>query len=154
MKIKLYLVYNYFLLILGLEELIATLVSIFDRPLANILLQIYPSLILFGNIQLLLNFLRCDMYFFWIYRFEMDVILQIFYLSVIFIINLFNMILLDEKKAFENNNKLLFLNEKIKLIYINGYFGSIVNLVSIIYLVIYKTKERFIIQKLEYSLND
>ena len=153
MKIKLYLVYNYFLLILGLEELIATLVSIFDRPLANILLQIYPSLILFGNIQLLLNFLRCDMYFFWIYRFEMDVILQIFYLSVIFIINLFNMILLDEKKAFENNNKLLFLNEKIKLIYINGYFGSIVNLVSIIYLVIYKTKERFIIQKLEYSLN-
>ena len=154
MKIKLYLVYNYFLLILGLEELIATLVSIFDRPLANILLQIYPSLILFGNIQLLLSFLRCDMYFFWIYRFEMDVILQIFYLSVIFIINLFNMILLDEKKAFENNNKLLFLNEKIKLIYINGYFGSIVNLVSIIYLVIYKTKERFIIQKLEYSLND
>ena len=154
MKIKLYLVYNYFLLILGLEELIATLVSIFDRPLANILLQIYPSLILFGNIQLLLNFLRCDMYFFWIYRFEMDVILQIFYLSVIFIINLFNMILLDEKKAFENNNKLLFLNVKIKLIYINGYFGAIVNLVSIIYLVIYKTKERFIIQKLEYGLND
>lgn len=60
---------------------------------------------------------------------------QFIYLSCIMLINLFILYNFDNK-SFNENVIILFMNEKKKLQYINGYFGCLVNLMEIIDLII------------------
>ena len=51
-------IYNSLLLGLTFEEIATIIYSAFNRPFANISLQIYPALILIGNIGYIIKFLN------------------------------------------------------------------------------------------------
>ena len=55
MSLNLETIYNVLLLALTLEEIATIIHSAFNRPFANKLLQIYPALILIGNIGLIIK---------------------------------------------------------------------------------------------------
>ena len=50
-------IYNIILILLSLEEIVTAISSIFMRSFANIFLQIYPGLILIGNLGEILRFI-------------------------------------------------------------------------------------------------
>lgn len=58
MSLYLEVFYNALLLVLTLEEIATIIYSTFNRPFENISLQIYPTLILIGNIGLITKFLN------------------------------------------------------------------------------------------------
>ena len=53
------LIYKTILFGLSIEEIFTVIFSICDRPISNIILQIYTSFVLIGNLGLILNFLNC-----------------------------------------------------------------------------------------------
>ncbi len=80
---------------------------------------------------------------------SLNIYIQMLYQLLIFLIFLFDAFFLIDDKTFDKNKKLLLLPEKFKLIYVNGIFGCLVNIISILYLIQQKCKE-----KAETSLND
>ena len=148
------LIYNVMLFGLTIEEILTVILSIWDRPFSNIFLQIYPSLVLIGNFGLMLKFLNCKIKISGIDlpQDNIDFIIQILYLLLIFLIFIFDLFLLDNK-TFDKDKKILFISEKIKLLYVNGILGGLVNIISIIYLIIILRQAKYKIEKDEFSLN-
>ena len=97
---------------LSIEEIFTVIFSIWDRPISNIILQIYPSFVLIGNWGLILNFLNCTitMCGISISQDNIDIFIQILYLLLIFLIFIFALFLVDNK-TFDENKKLLFISE-------------------------------------------
>ena len=86
-------IYNFDLLLLTIEEIASIISSIFYRPLSNIVLQVYPSLVLIGNLGTILQFLNCKIEFFGRTISEKtDNLIQIIYLILIFIIMIINLL--------------------------------------------------------------
>ncbi len=143
-------IYNFALLLLTIEEIASIISSIFYRPLSNIVLQVYPSLVLIGNLGTILQFLNCKIEFFGRTISEKtDNLIQIIYLILIFIIMIINLLFFVDDKTFDENIKILFLKEKYKLFIINGILGGLVNLIGIIYLIILIIKENKMLMKIE-----
>ena len=86
------LIYNTILFGLSTEEILTVIFSIWDRPISNIILQIYPSFVLIGNLGLILNFLNCKITMGEISISEenVDIFIQILYLLLIFLIFIFD----------------------------------------------------------------
>lgn len=143
-------IYNFALLLLTIEEIASIISSIFYRPLSNIVLQVYPSLVLIGNLGTILQFLNCKIEFFGRTISEKtDNLIQIIYLILIFIIMIVNLLFFVDDKTFDENIKILFLKEKYKLFIINGILGGLVNLIGIINLIILIIKENKMLMKIE-----
>ena len=147
------LIYNVMIFGLTIEEILTVILSIWDRPFSNIYLQIYPSLVLIGNFGLMLKFLNCIIKICGIElpQDKKDFFIQILYLLLIFLIFIFDLFLLDNK-TFDKDKKILFISEKIKLLYVNGILGGLVNIISIIYLIISLRQAKYKIEKDEFSL--
>ena len=143
-------IYNFALLLLTIEKIASIISSIFYRPLSNIVLQVYPSLVLIGNLGTILQFLNCKIEFFGRTISEKtDNLIQIIYLILIFIIMIVNLLFFVDDKTFDENIKILFLKEKYKLFIINGILGGLVNLIGIINLIILIIKENKMLMKIE-----
>ena len=130
------LFYNVLLLGLTIEEIVIPIFSILDRPFANIILQIYPSFVLRGNIGVILKFLNCQITI-WgisISQTNIDIFIQLFYMILIFLFFLFVLSFYLDNQTFDENKKLLLIPEKYKWLYVNWIFGGLVNIISIIYL--------------------
>ena len=82
---------------------------------------------------------------------NIDFFIQILYLLLIFLIFIFDLFLLDNK-TFDKDKKILFISEKIKLLYVNGILGGLVNIISIIYLIISLRQVKYKSEKDEFSL--
>ena len=137
-------IYNSLLLGLTFEEIATIIYSAFNRPFANISLQIYPTLILIGNIGYIIKFLNLNIKIFEknILEKKGDILIQIIYLIIVFIFILFILIFGINEKTFDEKIIILFMKEKNKLIYINGIGGALINLFEIIYLVNLYLKEK------------
>lgn len=150
-------IYNVILLALTLEEIATIIYSSFNRPFANISLQVYPTLILIGNIGSITKLLNIKIIFFEINILEKkgDILIQIFYLVTVFIFMILILIFGIEEKTFDEKMIILFMKEKNKLIYINGIVTSLINLFEIIYLIyLYLNgKTIFTKEKTEASIN-
>ena len=149
------LIYNTILFGLSTEEILTVIFSIWDRPISNIILQIYPSFVLIGNLGLILNFLNCKITMGEISISEenVDIFIQILYLLLIFLIFIFDIFFLVDNKAFDENKKLLLISEKYKLLYVNGILGGLVNIISIMYQCFILIKTKYKIEKTDVSLN-
>ena len=144
MCLYLKIIYNVLLLALTLKEIATIIYSAFNRPFANISLQIYPTLILIGNIGLITKFLNLKIIIFErnILEKKGDILIQIIYLIIVFIFILLILIFGINEKTFDEKIIILFMKEKNKLIYINGIGGALINLFEIIYLVNLYLKEK------------
>ena len=60
MRLNLKIIYNALILALTLEKIATIIYSAFNRPFANISLQIYQTLILIGNIGFIINLLHLN----------------------------------------------------------------------------------------------
>ena len=149
------LIYNTILFGLSTEEILTVIFSIWDRPISNIILQIYPSFVLIGNLGLILNFLNCKITMGEISISEenVDIFIQILYLLLIFLIFIFDIFFLVDNKTFDENKKLLLISEKYKLLYVNGILGGLVNIISIMYQCFILIKTKYKIEKTDVSLN-
>jgi hypothetical protein len=149
------LIYNTILFGLSTEEILTVIFSIWDRPISNIILQIYPSFVLIGNLGLILNFLNCKITMGKISISEenVDIFIQILYLLLIFLIFIFDIFFLVDNKTFDENKKLLLISEKYKLLYVNGILGGLVNIISIMYQCFILIKTKYKIEKTDVSLN-
>ena len=145
------LIYNSMLLLLTIEEIFTVIFSISDRPFSNIILQVYPSFILIGNLGEILKSLNCqiNMCGISIPQDDINIFIQILYQILIFLIFLFDLFFLLDNKTFDANKKLLLFSEKDKLLYLNGCLGGLVNAMSIIYLIRRKCYEQ-----IKLSLNE
>ena len=139
------LIYNSKLLLLTIEEIFTVIFSISDRPFSNIILQVYPSFLLIGNLGEILKSLNCqiNMCGISIPQDDINIFIQILYQILIFLIFLFDLFFLIDNKTFDANKKLLLISEKDKLLYLNGCLGGLVNAMSIIYLIRRKCNEQF-----------
>jgi hypothetical protein len=149
------LIYKTILFGLSIEEIFTVIFSICDRPISNIILQIYPSFVLIGNLGLILNFLNCKITMGEISISEenVDIFIQILYLLLIFLIFIFDIFFLVDNKTFDENKKLLLISEKYKLLYVNGILGGLVNIISIMYQCFILIKTKYKIEKTDVSLN-
>ena len=121
------LIYNSKLLLLTIEEIFTVIFSISDRPFSNIILQVYPSFLLIGNLGEILKSLNCqiNMCGISIPQDDINIFIQILYQILIFLIFLFDLFFLLDNKTFDANKKLLLISEKDKLLYLNGCLGYI-----------------------------
>jgi hypothetical protein len=149
------LIYKTILFGLSIEEIFTVIFSICDRPISNIILQIYPSFVLIGNLGLILNFLNCKITMgkISISQANVDIFIQILYLLLIFLIFIFDLLFLVDNKTFDENKKLLLISEKYKLLYVNGILGGLVNIISIMYQCFILIKTKYKIEKTDVSLN-
>ena len=156
MRLNLETISNVVLLALTLEEIATIIYSAFNRSFANISLQIYPTLILIGNIGVIIKSLHLNITFFErnLFNNKGDILIQIIYLSLLLVFILFILIFYINEKTFDEKIIILFMKEKNKLIYINGIGGALVNLFEIIYLchLYIKEKQTFVVKKIESSL--
>ena len=74
MRLIMETIYNVILLALTLEEIATIIYSSFNMPFANISLQVYPTLILIGNIGSITKLLNIKIIFFEINILEKKVI--------------------------------------------------------------------------------
>ena len=103
------------LLLLTIEEIFTIIFSISDRPISNIILQVYPSFILIGNLGEILKSLNCqiNMCGISIPQDDINIFIQILYQILIFLIFLFDLFFLLDNNTFDVNKKLLLFSEKI-----------------------------------------
>lgn len=144
-------IYNTMLFALTVEEICTVILSIWDRPISNIILQVYPSFVLIGNLEEILKYLKCQIKVFKISipSHSINILIQILYQLLIFLILLFDTFFLIDNKTFDERKTLLLIPEKYKLIFANGFLGGIVNMMSIANLIRRKCYE-----EAEGSLND
>ena len=149
------LIFHTMLFGLTIQAICTAIFSIWDRPISNIILQIYPSFVLIGNLGIILNFLNCKITICGknISQYNIDIFIQTIYQLLIFLIFIFSLFLLDNK-TFDENKKLLFISEKYKLLYVNGILGGLVNIMSIIYLTYILLKTKCSVAKIELSLSE
>ena len=114
---------------LSIEEIFTVIFSISDRPFSNIILQVYPSFLLIGNLGEILKSLNCQINMCGISIPQDD-------------INIFIQILFQ-----------LLISEKYKLLYVNGILGGLVNIISIMYQCFILIKTKYKIEKTDVSLN-
>ena len=81
MRLNLETIYNVVVLALTLEEIATIIYSAFNRSFANISLQIYPTLILIGNIGVIIKSLHLNITFFErnLFNNKGDILIQIIY---------------------------------------------------------------------------
>ena len=148
------LIFHTMLFGLTIQAICTAIFSLWDRPISNIILQIYPSFVLIGNLGLILNFLNCKITMgkISISQANVDIFIQILYLLLIFLIFIFDLLFLVDNKTFDENKKLLLISEKYKLLYVNGILGCLVNIMSIIYqaYILLQTKHK--VEKTETSI--
>ena len=144
-------IYNTMLFALTVEEICTVILSIWDRPISNIILQVYPSFVLIGNLEEILKYLKCQIKVFNISipKDSTNILIQILYQTLIFLILLFDICFLLDNKTFDESKTLLLIPEKYKLIYLNGFLGGLVNVMSIVYLI-----RRKCCEEAEGSLNE
>ena len=77
---------------LTVEEICTVILSIWDRPISNIILQVYPSFVLIGNLEEILKYLKCQIKVFEISipSHSINILIQILYQLLIFLILLFD----------------------------------------------------------------
>ena len=77
---------------LTVEEICTVILSIWDRPISNIILQVYPSFVLIGNLEEILKYLKCQIKVFKISipSHSINILIQILYQLLIFLILLFD----------------------------------------------------------------
>jgi hypothetical protein len=129
-----YKIYNVLLFALAIEEIVTILLSNYNKPLANIYLQLYPSFVLIGNLGVILKILHCKIKIIENKISSISNFFQLLYQAIIFIFLLCVIFSLLDDKTFDKNIKLLLMPEKYKLLYVNGILGGLVNLLAIIYL--------------------
>ena len=114
------------------------------RSFANIFLQIYPGLILIGNLGEILRFISCKIIFCGINVSEEKkvFICQIIYLLFMFLFLILDVFCFVDENTFDDEKTLLFMKEKVKLLYLNSILGGIINIIEIIYLIILLVKEK------------
>ena len=87
------LIYYSILLGLTIEGICTIILSIWDRPISNIILQVYPSFILIGNLGEILKSLNCQINICKksIPQDNINIFIQILYQLSIFLIFLFDL---------------------------------------------------------------
>ena len=106
MSLNLKTIYNLLLLALTLEEIATIIYSVFNSPFANKLLQIYPTLILIGNIGTIIKLFDSKII---ICRRNIlenngDILIQIIYLSLLLVFISLILIFGVGEKTFERKN--------------------------------------------------
>ena len=143
MRIIVETIYNALLWALALEEIATIIYSSFNRPFANISLQIYPILFLIGNIGLITKLLHLKIIIFGknILEEKYDILIQILYLVTILIFILLILIFGINEKIFDEKLIIMFMKD------INGIGGALINLFEIIYLIDLYLKRETITEK-------
>ena len=99
------LIYNLMLFALAIEEICTVILSIWDRSISNIILQVYPSFILIGNLGEILKYLNCQINMCEISmpQDSLNIYIQMLYQLLIFLIFLFDAFFLIDDKTFDKN---------------------------------------------------